>query len=103
MEDLDTRIRALSDLERIPLIQELIRIDSGKQALARAGRRARRGTAERYRSEQARSDSDRLGQIIYFLRFRSPATNTSAEDLALCDMLADKLRAKGQWTGEYSV
>jgi hypothetical protein len=39
------------------------------------------------------------GRIIYFLRFRSPASSATAEDLKLGDILAEKLRAKGQWTG----
>ena len=100
MEDLATRIQALSELARIPMLHELIRIDAVAQARTRGGRRARLGTADRNRSETARWESNRLGQIIYFLRFRSPATNTSAEDMALCEMLAVKLRAKNDWTGE---
>jgi hypothetical protein len=104
MQDLDDRIRALSELDRIPLIQALIRIDSQLQPQAGgSGRRAKRGSMERYRAEEARAESDRLGRIIYFLRFRSPATAATAADSLLCEMLAEKLRAKGQWAGEYSV
>lgn len=103
MEDLHTSIWRLSDLDRVPLIEALIRMDATAQATARGrGSRARRGTMERYRVEQASDDSDTLGRIIYFLRFRSPATHATAADLALCDELAEKLRAKGQWQGEYS-
>lgn len=103
MEDLRERIRRLSDLGRIPLINALIGIDAQEQARASGrDRRARLGSTARNRAEEARSNSNRLGQIIYFLRFRSPATNTSAADLALCDELAEKLKAKGQWDGEYS-
>lgn len=100
MEDLATRIRALSDLARIPLIDALIRIDAQAQARASRGHRARRGTVERNRSETGRDDSNRLGQIIYFLRFRTLAMNTSAEDAALCTMLSVKLTAKNDWAGE---
>jgi len=102
MDDLATRIEALCDLVRIPMIEASVRMDAGAQAHARQGRRARRGTMDRYRSETARDDSNRLGQIIYFLRFRSLATNTSAPDMALCDMLVRKLQEKNVWTGEIS-
>jgi hypothetical protein len=39
---------------------------------------------------------------LNFLRFRSPASGATAADLVLCDILAEKLRAKGQWIGEYA-
>ena len=91
MHDLASRIQALSDLPRIPLIEALIRIDADAQARARRGSRARRGTVDRDRSETARNDSNRLGQIIHFLRFHSLATDTSAGDMVLCEMLARKL------------
>jgi|ERR1039458_6003844 hypothetical protein len=100
MDDLASRIQALSDLARIPMIAALSRIDENAQARAHRRSRARRGTVDRDRSETARNDSARLGQIIYFLRFRSPATNTSAVDIALCKMLERKLQAKNDWTGE---
>jgi hypothetical protein len=51
MEDLNARIRALADLDRVPLIETLIGIDAEMQARARRGRRAKRNTAERYRAE----------------------------------------------------
>jgi hypothetical protein len=61
MEDLNTRIERLSDLDRIPLIQALIRIEADLQARAHRGRRARLFSMERSRAA-----------IIYFLRFRFP-------------------------------
>jgi hypothetical protein len=100
MEDLAARLRALSDLGRVSLIGELIRIDTSAQSRARKGQRARLGSVDRNRSETALWESDRLGRFIYFLRFRTPATNTSGEDMALCDMIARKLQAKNDWTGE---
>lgn len=105
MEDLATRIEAPSDLPRVPMLQELIRIDAAAQTRAgrSRGRRAKLGTADRNRSETAQWESNRLGQIIYFVRFRSPATNTSAEDMTLCETLAMKLRAKNDWTGEINT
>jgi hypothetical protein len=103
MEDLDARIRALSALDRVPMIKALIQIDSEAQSQSRTGRRAKRGSVDRNRAEEAAAESARLGRIIYFLRFRSLATNTSARDEELCAMLAGTLQAKGQWTGEYSI
>ena len=103
MEDLDTRILALSDLDRVPLIEALIRIDAQLQAKARTGRRAKRGSREQAHADIARSDSDRLGRIIYFLRFRSPASSATEQDMALCKTLQEKLLLKNQWAGEHSV
>ena len=153
MEDLDTRILALSDLDRVSLIKDLIRLDAQAQNVAKAGARARNGTPSRQRADEARAEngfyydldmphrispedfpkieeemkreikanhvfektvvsrdeaialaeSGRLGRIIYFLRFRSPATGATPRDMTLCQKLADKLQAKGQWSGEYSV
>jgi hypothetical protein len=100
VEDLNTRIQRLSDLDRGPLIDALIRIDAEMRDRPRVGDRARLGSAERTRADDARSESDRLGRIIYFLRFQSPAFGATPEDLALCDLLAEKLKAKGQWEGE---
>ena len=98
MDDLDTRIRQLSDLDRVSLIRALIRVDAQAEARTRgAGSRARLGTSARNRADNARNEMARLGRIIYFLRFRSPLPGG---DEALCEMLAEKLNAKGQWTGE---
>lgn len=102
MEDLDARMRALSDLDREPLIHALIQIDHEAQRQVGAGRRAKFGSMARNRAEEAAEQRSRLGRIIYFLRFRSPATDATTEDTALCQMLSEKLRAKRQWTGEYS-
>lgn len=102
LPDLSERIRYLSDLDRIQLIDALIRIDAQMQAIARKGRNAKRDSPSRYHAEEARAQVARLGRIIYFLRFRSPATGATDDDFMLCNMLAEKLRAKGQWEGEYS-
>jgi hypothetical protein len=103
MENLDTRILALSDLDRHALIEALIRINAQMESRARSGRRAKHGSSERYRAEEGRSDSDRLGRIIYFLRFRSPASSATAQDMKLCKSLEEKLRLKNQWIGEHSA
>jgi hypothetical protein len=100
---LDARILALSDLDRVPLIERLIALDTQARERARPGRRAARGTPTRMRADEALAESERLGRIIYFLRFRSFATPSTPKDELLCNVLAEKLTARGQWTGEYSV
>jgi hypothetical protein len=101
MEDLETIIQRLSDLGRESMIRRLIHIDAQAKKLARgAGSRAKHGTPQRIRAENALSLMHSLGQIIYFLRRRLRPDKATAEVLALCDMLADKLRAKDQWKGE---
>ncbi len=102
LPDLSERIRYLSDLDRVQMIDALIRIDAQMQAIARSGRSGKRFSQVRLRAEEARSQVGRLGCIIYFLRFRTPATGRTNDDLMLCDMLAEKLRAKDQWEGAYS-
>lgn len=104
MQDLKARINAHLELDRSALIAALIRMDSQAQAQAKgSGQRAKQGTTERNRAEQARDDSERLGRIIYFLRFRALATNTPEADSMLCTTLAQELEAKGQWTGDHST
>ena len=91
----------LSNLDRAPLIEALIRIDRQMQSRARSGRRKNLGSMERYRADEALSESDRLGRIIYFLRFRSPAIGATVQDMRLCNILEEKLRLKNQWIGEH--
>jgi hypothetical protein len=98
VEDLDSKMRDLSDLDRVSLINELILMNAGYQHQYRVGRRAQLGTIERYRGDEAQAHSQRLERIIYFLRFRIPAEYATAEDMKLCKELAEKLQAKGQWT-----
>jgi len=100
---LDARILALAELNRVPLIEELTVLDTQARARARSGRRAAHGSARRMRADEAHAESERLGRIIYFLRFRSFATSSTSKDEALCNTLMEKLAAKGQWVGEYSV
>jgi hypothetical protein len=102
-QDLDARVLALADLDRVPLIEKLIGLDAQAQARARAGRRVRRGSIVRMRADEAFAESERLGRIIFFLRFRLSPDHATANDLALCDALAAKLAAKGQWSGDYSL
>jgi serine/threonine protein kinase len=81
MEDLNVRIRALADLDRVPLIETLIGIDAEIQARARRGRRVKRNAVERNRADAAREQSDRLGRIICFIRFRSPSSSATHDSL----------------------
>jgi len=98
VEDLDSKIRDLSDLDRVSLINELIRMNASYQHQYRIGTRAQPGSMDRYRGDEAHAHSERLGRIIYFLRFGIPAEYATAEDMKLCKELAEKLQAKGQWT-----
>ena len=101
MRDFDEFVRSLGDRDRVDIIKALIARDATAHKIARGpGRKARRGTSGRDRAEEARGERDRLGRIICFVRFRSPATGSTAADLALCDFLAQSLAAKGQWSGE---
>lgn len=102
-QPLDARILALADLDRVPLIEKLITLDTQARARARPGRRAAHGTPARLRADEALAESDRLGRIIYFLRVRNLAARSTSKDEALCNALAEKLTAKGQWAGEYSL
>ena len=100
MEDLDARITHLSDLGRRELIDSLVRMAGQMDHRVRHGARARIGTAERIRSDNARDERDRIGRILFFLRHRVPATGATAQDASVCQMLAEKLHSKGHWTGE---
>jgi hypothetical protein len=100
---LDARVLALADLDRVPLIEKLIALDTQARARARSGRRAARNSVVRMRADEALAESERLGRLIYFLRFRSFATSSTPKDELLCKTLAERLTAKGQWIGEYSL
>ena len=103
MPDLDQRIRRLADQGRIPLIKELTRMDTRARSRAKAGRGARRDSPKRNRAEEAHFESERLGRIIYFLRFRTYALGAPPQDIALCDALASALQGKDDWTGSYDA
>jgi hypothetical protein len=102
-QPLDARIQALADLDRVPLIEKLMLLEIQARGRARPGRRAIRNSIARARVDNAKTDSERLGRIIYFLRFRNLAERATTEDTSLCHSLADKLAAKGQWNGVYSL
>ena len=102
MEDLRERIWRLSGLDRVALINALIEIDAREEAKAHgAGARAKRGSVQRNRAEEARDNCDRLGKVIYFVRMRTLASGTSAGDEVLCRKLAEKLQTKDQWDGVF--
>jgi hypothetical protein len=100
---LDARILALAELDRVPLIEKLIALDAQARARARIGRRAAHGTPTRMRADEALAESERLGRITYFLRVRDFASSTTPKYQVLCNVLAEKLTAKGQWAGKYSL
>ena len=101
MDDLNAKIIALADLDRVPMIESLIALDAKARESARKGKRARPGGVARTRADQAQADARRLVKIIQFLRMRSCPPNLAPEDACLCEDLASKLQRKGQWTGEY--
>jgi hypothetical protein len=103
LQDLDSRIRDLSHLDRVSLVQELAKMAVGYQHQYRIGSRAELGSIERYRGDEAQADSERLRRIIYFLRFRTLAEDATAEDMKLCSELAERFQAKGQWTESYPI
>ena len=83
------------------IIKALVAADKRAAGVWQAGRRTKRDSpATKRRSEDARHQVDRFERVIFFLRFHSLATTATAADVALCDMLAEKLKAKGQWTSE---
>jgi hypothetical protein len=100
---LDARILALADLDRVPLVEKLIALDTQARQRARPGRRAAPGTPTRMHADEALAESVRLGRIIHFLRVRRLAASSTPRDKLLCTTLAEKLIAKGQWAGEYSL
>jgi hypothetical protein len=99
MRDLDEYVTSLAGLDRREIIRLLISADADAQSLAKSGHRERRGTSGQRRAEQARYDGERFGRIIYFLRFRSVTQGSIDADLKLFDLLAAKLKNKGQWKG----
>jgi hypothetical protein len=99
MHDLDEYVTSLAGLDRREIIRLLISADADAQVLAKTGHRERRGTPAQCRAQQARYDGERYGRIIYFLRFRNSPQGSTDADLKLCNLLAVKLKNKGQWKG----
>jgi hypothetical protein len=99
MRDLDEYVTSLAGLDRREIIRLLISADADAQSLAKTGHRERRGTPAQSSAEQARYNGGHYGRIIYFLRFRSVAQGSTDADLKLFDLLAAKLKNKGQWKG----
>ena len=103
METVLGRIYRLAGLERRELINDLVQMDRQAQEIYRRGRLARLNTPERYYSQEALRDSESLGRIISFVRTRTPARNTTKAESALCGVLAEELKAKGQWDGDFGA
>jgi hypothetical protein len=102
MNDFDEFIRSLAHLNRSEMIDRLIAADASANSIARAASWSKRGTAAYHQAEDAKLQVERLGRIIYFLRFRNIVEGCSAEDLMLCNLLAERLKGKGQWRGRSS-
>jgi hypothetical protein len=98
MDRLHDRILRFSGLGRRDLISALIRMDAKQYAAATNGARTRGGTNARHRADEAKDKVNRLGKIIHFLRFRFPMP--AGPDESICQLLAEKLQAKGDWEGQ---
>ena len=87
-------------MDRGEIIKALVAADKRAAGVWQAGRRAKRDSPAKCRSEDARHQVDRFERIIFFLRFHSLATTATAADVALCDILTEELKTKGQWTSD---
>lgn len=84
MQNIDELVRSLANEDRKTIVKRLTEADD------RINRR----------SLDAQKQSERFGRILFFLRRRMHSDSATIMDRELCDMLAEKLRAKGQWSGE---
>jgi hypothetical protein len=84
MRDIDELVRSLANEDRKTIIKRLVEAADRVQK----------------RSPEAQERSERYGRILFFLRQRMHSDTATAADRELCDMLAERLRAKGQWKGE---
>jgi hypothetical protein len=97
--DLEAFVRSRMHLSRSGLIGELEREGDRLEKIARSKRskakRTPRGDQKlRLQNETwgARRNMERIGRILFFLRYGTPADDAADEDFALCKELADKLR-----------
>jgi hypothetical protein len=100
MRDFDEFVQSLADMDLGEIIKALVAADKRAAGVWQAGRRAKLDSSAKRRSEDARHQVDRFERIIFFLRFHSLATTATAADVALCDILTEKLKTKGQWTSD---
>jgi hypothetical protein len=88
MRDFDKFVRSLADEDRATMIKNLTAADAAAYRAAHSGSQDKR--------YEARKRSERFGRIIYFLRHGSHSDSATNADLALCEFLVEKLKAKGQ-------
>lgn len=89
MRDFHEIVRSFADQNRKTLIKSL------RNAADLADRAAHSGSQEkRY---EARRQSERFGRILYFLLHDTHSNSATADDIALCRSLKEKLQSVGQW------
>jgi hypothetical protein len=95
MRDLDETVRMIADR---PLVEIIAQLDREATAAEYAARRTRNrsGPVGKNRASAMRQ-RDRIGRILFFLRHRSPAIGATEEDDALCNLLSQRLQARGEW------
>ena len=95
MRDLDETVRMIADR---PLAEIIALLDREATAAEYAARRTRRrkGPVGEKRARAMRQ-RDQIGRILFFLRHRSPAIGATKEDDDLCNLLAKRLQARGEW------
>ena len=95
MRDLDETVRMIADR---PLAEIIALLDREATVAEYAARRTRRrnGPVGKNRASAMRQ-RDRIVRILFFLRHRSPAFEATKEDDDLCNLLTQRLQARGEW------
>ena len=95
MRDLDETVRMIADR---PLVEIVTLLEREATAADYAARRThnRSGPIGKNRAKAMRQ-RERIGRILFFLRHRSPAIGATKEDDDLCNLLAKRLQARGEW------
>jgi hypothetical protein len=95
MRDLDETVRMIADRPLAEIIALLEREATAAEYAARRTRN-RNGPVGKKRASAMRQ-RDRIGRILFFLQNRSPAIGATKEDDDLCDLLTQRLQARGEW------
>jgi hypothetical protein len=95
MRDLDKTVRMIADR---PLVEIIALLDREAMAAEYAARRTRyRNGPVGEKRARAMRQRDRIDRILFFLRHRLPAVGATKEDDDLCNLLAKRLQARGEW------
>src|SRR5262245_28272341 len=106
MDDpLDSFLKSIEDLDLPEMVQALKRKGDEAEKKQRLLRSKRPRTLKRMREtdflasrrETESTTVDRIGRILFFMRNGTPADETTEKDWAWCQLVANKLRSKGQW------